>query len=173
MSLRLPDGEPTSPAIPCLPPRTAGAGRTRIVRAALAGQPTPRAVTIRAMNAWHTGPNGGRCPRADGPECSRYGVDAVLRYGAVAGVIMAARYVAACSVFKENPGDPQLPQPCKADAGAVNFAAVGSPCADPSRPQDGQWLAIVGVLAMFARLTFLEAPDSVGPGRNCSNERNR
>lgn len=162
-----PSGEKKTPPIPCM-----------------------KTWVIAKMDAWHNGPNGGQCPRAGTPEeCSRYGVAAVQRWGAVVGVLLAARHVALCR------GD--CPE---GQEGSIRISSwcggVGGPCFPADNPQDGRrfigtdkdfgcftWNTrvgdesfrrpcdlyamggIPGALLMFARLAFLEEP--IGPGRYC------
>lgn len=58
---------------------------------------TTTGLVLGRMQRWRVS-GVGRCPRTDGPHCSAYGIAAVRRWGAVLGVLAAARYVATCSV---------------------------------------------------------------------------
>ena len=96
------------------------------------------------MNAWHTGPHGGRCPRTDGPQCSVYGMTAVRRYGAVLGVLAAARYVAACST------------------------SDGYTYRRPVCPAEGS-AGVFRVLILFARLALAMPAPASPRADNCGN----
>jgi hypothetical protein len=102
------------------------------------------------MDRWHHGPHGGTCPRVDGPECSRYGADAVTRYGVLIGLLAAARYVAMCQV-----GDEKWYPP---DKGCLTVADDEFGCRF-GPPDPGRW-ATLRVLFLFARL----AVSRHGPG---------
>lgn len=124
-----------------------------------------RHLIAAAMDRWHAGPSGGTCPRTDGPQCSVYGAAAVRRYGALLGVLAAARYVTGCVCDVEyeraKPGKwaaltllagPEDPPP---------FGCRFGP------PNPDRW-ALLDVLLAFARIgLFGQAP----PGRNCLRER--
>lgn len=165
---------------------------------------TPKQWVIDQMDAWHNGPFGGQCPSAGTPEeCSRYGVSAVQRWGAVIGVLAAARQVALCKPYKENPGDPApfcgpadpskpATNPRRWDRLGLMFVPVlvglhlreafpkpqkgSSPCAGIGsyltlmRVGDESYknnpcvmIAVMQVLAMFARLALLRQPGRQGP----------
>lgn len=122
---------------------------------------------IRKMTAWHEGPYGGRCPRVvrGETECSQHGIGAVRRYGAVVGVLVAARYVATC---KPDPGGPD-PCPFKPAPGegpgrwasVLLSAGNGSPWQD-SEPSRNPFCASIGgpfvVLVRFFLLGLFGVP---------------
>jgi hypothetical protein len=123
---------------------------------------------VRKMTAWHEGPYGGQCPRTEAgeQECSQYGIAAVQRRGAVAGVLEAARYTATCRPVARKPDDP-LPDcrfgPPNPDRWAFMMllpALVGLHLREAlPKPQPGSCPFLV-TLFLFARIgLFYNTPD--------------
>lgn len=103
-------------------------------------------LVLGRMERWRVS-GAGRCPRTDGPHCSAYGIAAVRRWGAVLGVLAAARYVATCSV---GPG-----------------SGPGNDC---HRSPTSRLPRTLRVLVLFARLALL-MPGQLDRDDGCGNDR--
>lgn len=130
----------------------AGCVHTGVPRSVRKGRAMLKRWVIGKMDVWHESPRGGRCPAAGTPaECSRYGVRAVSTYGALVGVLLAARHVSRCrpSLAIETPFE------CKWGLPPDKFS-IGSGWGDGDTFCPKGSYGTLGALLLFMRLAMNE-----------------